>query len=425
MTHRYLDFGEIRLDIIMEFENKRAEPVLFLLSVSQNHHLHARHLIYYYPLRQPSHSTLNNFEHYPFLQDSTHKNAMLEMPKHHFRDDQLGHGTMNPLDRPGSSLLVHPHDSCAAQALRRPDASSEPSCSARTSLESDSYGFGGGPPTSFERRRSVSFQPEVIPEEVRRSRSRSELLSADVSPFQSYAHLPSDDFSIGLEDHICGPSGYRIGSQGGCLGIDKSATSAPLGVLEKLDITAPSFDCHGLQQSAGPGMQTAAQRLMGPHVSVPSSASNQRSPFENPPLEPRPQVIRVSAPRQRPVRFLSSPLEGAPLVLELANVIPPIVPDSPRTLAAPELHRCGESFGAHLISPRVSGDSASRPPSRCSRSSLELLLGTSRASTPSSRHSLDSVQNMLRLVNNRQSWEVRQIRSKTVYLSEQNIFIHC
>lgn len=365
---RYLYFGENLLENIMEIEIKRAEPVVFLLS------------------------------------DSTHTNAMLEMPTHHFRDEQFGHGSLNPRERPGSSHLVHQHDSCAAQALRRPDASSEPSCSARASLEGDFHSSGGGPPTSMDRRRSVSFQPESLPEEVQRS--RSEMLSATVSPFQSYSHLPSDDFTIGLEDHICGPCGYRIGPQGECLGLDKNATSAPLGALDKLDSIPTSFDLNGLHQSSRAGMQTAAQRLiMGQNMVAPPTAPKSRSPFENPSLDQLPQVVHISAPRPRPVRFLSSQLESAPLVMELASVIPPIIPGSPPTHAAPELHRFGESFGAHLISPRVSGDSAGRPPSRASRSSLELLLGASRTSTPTSRHSLDSLQNIIRLVNNGQSWE--------------------
>ena len=264
---------------------------------------------------------------------------------------------------------------------------------------------------------------------MKRPNSRSELLSSSVSPFQVFADIPADDFSLGLDEHYGGPHGYRMGSQGQCPGLDTSATSAPIGTLDNLgSLSHLQSDFRSQRQQnaaagASGGAQTAAQRLMGGQSSTSSSISavsiisEQRSSFQQPQQQggelPRSSNLSLNPldgnpTRHWPMRFLSTPIEGTvPLVMDLSSAIPPTISESPPTAAALELARFGESFGAHLISPRMSEESSGPPRSRASRSSLELLLGPSRGSTPTSRQSLDSLQGMLRLVNGRASWEVR------------------
>lgn len=388
------------------------------------------------------------------LTDSPTQDGILNINKHHQagREIHMSNKQHNPfMNSPGSEVSA----SCVLQT------SSEP-CSNRTSLETSAPSSATAAIVSS--RKSVSFEEtrheQQQQQQLMPSHSREDFGLSQSSPFSSYANLASFDDHRRCSEEGHGTSKGRRHPKSNqteqqcMLGVDSQATSAPMGILDDASavVTAAerfrilrnannkNFNSLQRQEQQQPQPQTAAQRLQtqtSGHINngfanIPERKSSLPLPTGNSVREDKDAVDQQQQQQQQQHQGM-----------DVSNSPPPPAP-------SPDLLRdFGEAYGAHLVSPRhsidhsVSSLSASSSIAQLhqdhgsrnsimggahsgagvhhshsnnsiaatSRSSLDVLLhGASSGSTPS-RHSLDSLQDLLAAVGagnvggGRVSWE--------------------
>ena len=421
----------------------RNEPVFVFLTVSH----FSRFIHFQFHNRVSSTLTPPSATSIPSLQGSQEHETLFPGPKHQALADQQQGSYMSSTVERASSLLAHGPmvNQTSAEALRRPEATSEPSCSARASLESEiSSTPNAAANTTLGRRKSVTFEdtPSVGRPLRRPSSSRDSLASS--SPFHSYSKLPNDDFNIGFVDHtqsslLSGSVG--VGNNNCTLSLHNNASSAPIGCLDaSIASAAEALEQLRLQQQQqqmelpSPFFLQQQQQLplMGRPAgrrSISSTSSNLTAAQR---LRTIPQDRVLSAPDALETFTAAAVTVTVAAAPQLGNLAYDVskrggLPPPPSTPEAEPFHDIsGELYGGHLVSSRASMESndalKSGASSSCgggggggsgtasSRSSLDVLLHSTAPSTLS-RQSLDSLTGLGLFRGEQQQHQWGEVRS--------------